>query len=68
MGSAFPSYKYRLIKRGMEKLAKYQRTESVSGVAAPDALPWLGVDYGLGDKCDFEHAALGLSYQDIVTE
>ena len=67
IGFGVSPYKYRLIKRGMEKLAKYKRTESVTGVAAPGTLPRIGIDYDMGDRCDFEHAALGLSYQDIVT-
>lgn len=67
LGFGTSPYKYRLRQRGMEKLERYQRTETVSGLAAPDALPVFGVDYDLGDKCDFEHPGLGLSFQSIAS-
>ncbi len=60
-------YRQRLIARGVEKLTKYKKTESITGEAAADALPRLGLDYDMGDKCDFENPELGISFQSIVT-
>ncbi|MBS6510452.1 MAG: siphovirus ReqiPepy6 Gp37-like family protein [Clostridiales bacterium] len=66
-GESEEEYKKRLIQRGQEKLKKRSLTETIAGVAAEDALPKLGIDYELGDKCDFEHTELGLSFSDIIT-
>lgn len=60
-------YKYTLRLRGLEKLEGCKKVDEVSGVADNSAHPAYGIDYSLGDVCDFENNEIGISFQERIT-
>lgn len=60
-------YKYTLRLRGLKKLGGCKKVDEVSGIADDSAHPVYGIDYSLGDVCDFENNEIGISFQERIT-
>ena len=54
--------------RGLEKLAEYQKIETVNGDVDPNANLTYGVDFDLGDLCTYRYADVGIETTKRITE
>lgn len=61
-------YKALLRQRGLEKLAEYQKIETVNGDVDPNANLTYGVDFDLGDLCTYRYADVGIETTKRITE
>ncbi len=61
-------YRALLRQRGLEKLAEYQKIETVNGDVDPNANLTYGVDFDLGDLCTYRYADVGIETTKRITE
>lgn len=61
-------YKALLRQRGLEKLAEYQKIETVNGDVDPNANLTYGVNFDLGDLCTYRYADVGIETTKRITE
>jgi len=61
-------YRALLRQRGLEKLAEYQKIETVNSDVDPNANLTYGVDFDLGDLCTYRYADVGIETTKRITE
>ena len=61
-------YRVLLHQRGLEKLAEYQKIETVNSDVDPNANLTYGVDFDLGDLCTYRYADVGIEATKRITE
>lgn len=61
-------YRALLYQRGLEKLAEYQKIETVNSDVDPNANLTYGVDFDLGDLCTYRYTDVGIETTKRITE
>ena len=61
-------YRALLRQRGLEKLAEYEKIETVNSDVDPSANLTYGVDFDLGDLCTYRYADVGIETTKRITE
>lgn len=61
-------YKALLVQRGKEKLAEYQKVETVTNSVDSKANLEYGQDYDLGDYCTYVNTEIGIETEQRITE
>ena len=61
-------YQALLYQRGLEKLAEYEKIETVNSDVDPSANLTYGVDFDLGDLCTYRYADVGIETTKRITE